>query len=78
MTKLEALRMVRSASIYAGSAVTQMTIHSRAYTKAAKAVINTFEHAERGLEFEVGFEDWCHMCDRPKNDCGCVENGGSY
>lgn len=22
--------------------------------------------------------DWCYTCDRPKNDCGCVENGGTY
>ena len=21
---------------------------------------------------------WCYVCDRPKNDCGCVENGGTY
>jgi hypothetical protein len=21
---------------------------------------------------------WCYTCDRPKNDCGCVENGGTY
>ena len=22
--------------------------------------------------------EWCYTCDRPKNDCGCVENGGTY
>lgn len=22
--------------------------------------------------------DWCYICDRPKNDCACVENGGTY
>ena len=21
---------------------------------------------------------WCYTCDRPKTDCGCVENGGNY
>lgn len=56
MTNLEALRMVRRASMYAGAAVTQMTIHSRAYAKVAKAVNNTFIHAESALEFAVGFE----------------------
>ena len=23
-------------------------------------------------------DDWCYTCDRPKNDCACVENGGTY
>lgn len=23
-------------------------------------------------------EPWCSTCDRPKNDCACVENGGTY
>ncbi len=23
-------------------------------------------------------KDWCFVCDRPKNDCACVENGGNY
>lgn len=22
--------------------------------------------------------EWCYVCDRPKIDCGCVENGGTY
>jgi hypothetical protein len=21
---------------------------------------------------------WCYTCDRTKNDCACVENGGNY
>jgi hypothetical protein len=21
---------------------------------------------------------WCRVCDRPKSDCACVENGGTY
>lgn len=23
-------------------------------------------------------QEWCFVCDRPKNDCACVENGGTY
>jgi hypothetical protein len=23
-------------------------------------------------------ENWCYTCDRPKDDCACVENGGTY
>src|SRR5579863_3469493 len=22
--------------------------------------------------------EWCYTCDRPKGDCACVENGGTY
>lgn len=22
--------------------------------------------------------EWCSVCDRAKDDCGCVENGGNY
>jgi len=27
---------------------------------------------------EYSDEEWCFVCDRPKEDCGCVENGGTY
>lgn len=26
----------------------------------------------------VSDEPWCYVCDRPKHDCACVENGGNY
>lgn len=30
------------------------------------------------VEEAIQDPEWCYTCDRPKNDCGCVENGGNY
>ena len=32
----------------------------------------------RGVNVVEADTTWCYVCDRPKNDCGCVENGGNY
>jgi hypothetical protein len=52
MTNLEALRMVRSASLHAQPLTTKI----RATAKASREIENTFYHAENALEFEVAFE----------------------
>jgi hypothetical protein len=57
------------------------------------AVFRSSDHFERLPEYEGEIAagspqavanflqrdpDWCYTCDRPKSDCGCVENGGTY
>lgn len=37
-----------------------------------------FGHTECSRCHGEGFIEWCAVCGRPKNDCGCVENGGNY
>ena len=50
--------------------------------KAMRKIRISVEHAQLLISTGGGrvTKDpaWCFVCDRPKNDCGCVENGGNY
>jgi hypothetical protein len=36
------------------------------------------ELLKRTYERLLRDDTWCYVCDRPKDDCACVENGGTY
>lgn len=43
-----------------------------------RSTLNTIDHALACSDPKSPDPEWCYTCDRPKNDCGCVENGGNY
>jgi hypothetical protein len=56
---------------------------NRQTAAGAPSIWKLVEHAEGHLdkqiaEFLAPPAEWCFTCDRPENDCGCVENGGNY
>lgn len=63
-----------------GEVLTQRQIKNRlrklAHANVGTEAIATY-HQDGTVNIHLDSEH-CYTCDRPKNDCGCVENGGTY
>lgn len=49
----------------------------RSFQDDLESAVQEIEWAEWQLMNDCD-EEWCSTCDRPQDDCACVEHGGTY